>query len=98
LPAIQLHRLIASTWHCRVLPALQPRYPKKIADENSLMAAIVARTMGHGNSRMAETCDIPYHVLEETDRQHIRLATLRDGRDRISNFIADLPIFPLYGA
>ena len=27
---------------------------------------------------MAETCDIPYHILEETDRQHIRLATLRD--------------------
>jgi len=42
------------------------------------MAAIVARAMGHGNSRMAETCDIPYHVLEETDRQYIRLATLRD--------------------
>jgi len=78
------------------LTPLQPRYAKKIADENSLMAAIVARAMGHGNSRMAETCDIPYHVLEETDRQHIRLATLRDGCDRISNFIADLPIFPLY--
>jgi TnpA family transposase len=45
---------------------------------------------------MAETCDIPYHVLEETDRQHIRLATLKDACDRISNFIADLPIFPLY--
>jgi len=78
------------------LTPLQPRYAKKIADEDSLMAAIVARAMGHGNSRMAETCDIPYHVLEETDRQHIRLATLRDGCDRISNFIADLPIFPLY--
>jgi TnpA family transposase len=45
---------------------------------------------------MAETCDIPYHVLEATDRQHIRLATLRDACDRIGNFIAALPIFPLY--
>ena len=78
------------------LTPLQPRYAKKIADEDSLMAAIVARAMGHGNFRMAETCDIPYHVLEATDRQHIRLATLRDGCDRISNFIASLPIFPLY--
>ena len=78
------------------LTPLQPRYAKKIADEDSLMAAVVARAMGHGNSRMAETCDVPYHVLEETDRQHIRLATLRDGCDRISNFIADLPVFPLY--
>ena len=78
------------------LTPLQPRYAKKIADENSLTAAILARAIGHGNFRMAETCDIPYHILEETDRQHIRLATLKDSCDRISNFIAELPIFPLY--
>jgi TnpA family transposase len=78
------------------LTPLQPRYAKKIADEDSLMAVIIARAMGHGNLSMADTCDIPYHVLDATDRQHIRLATLRDGCDRISNFIADLPIFPLY--
>lgn len=78
------------------LTPLQPRYAKKIADEDSLTAAIIARAIGHGNLRMAETCDIPYHVLEETDRQHIRLATLRAACDRVSNFIAELPIFPLY--
>ncbi len=87
------------------LTPLQPRYAKKIADEDSLTAVILARALGHGNFRMAETCDIPYHVLEETDRQHIRLATLKDSCDRISNFIrpivyplrfAELPIFPLY--
>jgi TnpA family transposase len=75
---------------------LQPRYAKKIADEASQTAVIIARAIGHGNLRMADTCDIPYHILEETDRQHIRLATLRDACDRLSNFIADLPIFPLY--
>ena len=75
---------------------LQPRYAKKIADEDSLTAAVIARAIGHGNLRMAETCDIPYHILEETDRQHIRLATLRNASDRISNFIASLSIFPLY--
>jgi TnpA family transposase len=78
------------------LTPLQPRYAKKIADEDSLTATILARAIGHGNLRMAETCDIPYHALEATDRQHIRLATLRDASDRISNFIAELPIFPLY--
>lgn len=78
------------------LTPLQPRYAKRIADEDSLTATIIARAIGHGNLRMAETCDIPYHVLEATDRQHIRLATLRDACDRIGNFIAALPIFPLY--
>jgi TnpA family transposase len=78
------------------LTPLQPRYAKRIADEDSLTATILARAIGHGNLRMAETCDIPYHVLEGTDRQHIRLTTLRDASDRISNFIAELPIFPLY--
>ena len=52
------------------LTPLQPRYAKKIADEDSLMAAIIAQAMGHGNLGMAETSDIPYHVLEETDQQH----------------------------
>ena len=78
------------------LAPLQPRYAKKITDEAELMAVIMARAMGFGNFGMAQACDIPYHVLEATDRQHIRPATLRDSCDRISNFIANLSIFPLY--
>ena len=45
---------------------------------------------------MAETCDIPYHVLEATHQQHLRPATLVGANDRISNFIATPPIFPYY--
>ena len=90
------HFVNAQCGFLSALSPLQPRYAKRIADDDSLTAAIIARAIGHGNLRMAETCDIPYHVLEETDRQHIRLATLRDACDRISNFIANLPIFPLY--
>lgn len=84
---------------CHFLSAitpLQPRYAKKIADEDSLMAVIIAQAMNHGNFTMAETCDIPYHVLEATHQQHLRPATLIDANDRISNFIATLPIFPYY--
>ena len=47
---------------CRFLSAmtpLQPRYAKKIADEDSLMAVIIAQAMNHGNLSMAETSDIP---------------------------------------
>jgi TnpA family transposase len=75
---------------------LQPRYAKKIADEDSLMAVILAQAMNHGNLNMAETSDIPYHVLEATHQQHLRLATLKAANDQISNFIAQLPIFPYY--
>jgi len=85
--------------HCGFLAALtplQPRHARKIAGEESLMAVILARVIGRGDGGMAETCDIPYHVLAETARQHIRLATLREACDRISDFIAELPIFPLY--
>lgn len=78
------------------LTPLQPRYAKKVADEAELMAVIMARAMGFGNFGMAQACDIPYHQLETTDRQHIRPATLHDSCDRIGNFIAALPIFPLY--
>lgn len=45
---------------------------------------------------MSQTCDIPYHVLDETYRQHCRLATLRAANDRVANFIAQLPIFDTY--
>ena len=78
------------------LTPLQPRYAKKIADEDSLMAVIMAQAMNHGNFKMAETCDIPYHVLEATHQQHLRPATLIEANNKISNFIATLPIFPYY--
>lgn len=85
--------------HCRFLSALtplQPRYAKKIADEDSLMAVILAQAMNHGNLSMAETSDIPYHILDATHQQCLRLSTLLATNDRISNFIAQLSIFPHY--
>lgn len=59
---------------CRFLPAmkpLQPRYAKKEADVDSLMAVIVAQAMNHGNHVMARTSDIPFHVLETTYEQYL---------------------------
>jgi len=50
----------------------------------------------HGNFSMSSTCDIPYHILETAHQQYLRIATLRAANDRISNFIAQLPIFPYY--
>jgi TnpA family transposase len=84
---------------CQFLSALtplQPRYAKQVADENSLLAVIAAQAMNHGNFLMSRTSDIPYHVLEATHQQYLRQATLQAANDRISNAIAELPIFPHY--
>ena len=78
------------------LTPLQPRYAKKVADADSLMAVIIAQAMNHGNFVMSRTSDIPYHVLEATFQQYLRQATLQAANDRISNAIASLPIFKHY--
>ncbi|MHB9664134.1 Tn3-like element ISPsy30 family transposase (plasmid) [Pseudomonas amygdali pv. morsprunorum] len=78
------------------LTPLQPRYAKKVADADSLMAVVIAQAMNHGNQVMARTSDIPYHVLETTYQQYLRQASLQAANDRISNAIAALPIFPHY--
>lgn len=84
---------------CQFLSALtplQPRYVKKVADADSLMAVILAQGLNHGNLSMAETSDIPYHVMEATAQQYLRLSTLQASNDLISNFIVGLSIFPTY--
>ncbi len=78
------------------LTPLQPRYAKKVADADSLMAVIMAQAMNHGNLVMAKTSDIPYHVLETTYQQYLRQASLQAANDCISNGISALPIFPHY--
>jgi hypothetical protein len=45
---------------------LQPRYAKQNADKDGLFAVIIAQAMNYGNLKMAQTSDIPYHILETT--------------------------------
>lgn len=78
------------------LTPLQPRYAKQVADTDSLLAVLVAQAMNYGNLLMSRTSDIPYHVLEATYQQYMRLASLQDSNDCISNAIAQLPIFGHY--
>jgi TnpA family transposase len=84
---------------CHFLSAmtpLQPRYAKQIADKDSLFAVIIAQAMNFGNLKIAQTSDIPYHILETTHQQYMRRATLKAANDTISNAIAGLSIFPHY--
>jgi len=101
LPLCDVADVVRFVHHqCRFLSALtplQPRYAKKVADADSLMAVILAQAMNHGNLVMARTSDIPYHILEATYQQYLRQASLQAANDCITNAIAALPIFQHYG-
>lgn len=60
------------------------------------MAIIVAQAVNHGNHVMVRTSDIPFHVLETTYEQYLRLASLLTANDRITDTLKELPIFPRY--
>ncbi len=84
---------------CRYLPVfthIQPRYTKLLADENSLNAVIIAQALNNGNLNMAEISDIPYDRLLDVYQSRVRLQTLKQGNDLISNDITNMSIFPFY--
>ncbi len=72
------------------------RYIKQEADNHTIAACIVAWGTNMGLGKMGEVSDIPYHILSATSDNFIRLETLREANDRVSNAIAELPIFPYY--
>jgi hypothetical protein len=72
------------------------RYTKQDADEHTIMATLIAWGTNMGLGRMGETCDIGYHNLATTSNNFIRLETLREANDLVSNAISELPIFHHY--
>jgi TnpA family transposase len=67
------------------------------SNENLKKAAgIVAWGTNMGLLRMGENCDLPYQTLTTTSDNFIRLETLGEANDRISNAIAKLDIFGHY--
>lgn len=84
---------------CKFLSAfthIQPRYSKHPAKEDCLIGTIIAQAMNNGNLNMSDISDIPYSLLQDTLQSRIRLATLKQANDLISNDIAKMPIFPFY--
>ena len=72
------------------------RYTKQAADEDVLTACLLAWGTNMGLGRMAATSDIGYQALSRVSDNFIRLETLREANDRVSNAIAALPIFRHY--
>jgi Tn3 transposase DDE domain len=84
---------------CHFLEAFEHvlgRYSKHPADERALTACLIAWGTNMGLGKMGEISDLTYHTLSTTSENFLRLETLRDANDRISNATAQLPIFHHY--
>lgn len=85
--------------HCRFMEAFDHtlgRYVKQEADDRAVTACLIAWGTNMGLGKMGELSDIGYHTLSTTSDNFIRLETLREANDRVSNAIAGLPIFAYY--
>ena len=72
------------------------RYVKTKADERAISACILAWGTNTGLGRMGQISDIDYNMLASTSDNFIRLETLREANDLITNTIAEMPIFREY--
>jgi hypothetical protein len=84
---------------CRFMDAFEHilgRYVKHEADDRAIVACLLAWGTNMGLGRMGDISDIGYHTLAATSENFLRLETLKEANDRVSNAIAELPIFRQY--
>jgi TnpA family transposase len=72
---------------------IKPYYSKSKRDEMSIFAMLVANGTNMGINKMETLCDLNINDLTTADKNYIRLSTLREANDHISNAISKLPIF-----
>ena len=72
------------------------RYVKTKADERAITASLLAWGTNTGLGRMGQISDIGYNLLAATSDNFIRLETLKEANDRVSNAIAETVIFREY--
>ena len=85
--------------HCRFIDVFDHvlgRYAKQTVNDRVLVACLIAWGTNLGLGRMGQVSDIGYAPLAATSDNFIRLETLRAANDRVSNAIAELPIFRHY--
>jgi TnpA family transposase len=79
-----------------VFEHLLGRYTKQGRDDRIIVACLIAWGTNMGLGRMGEISDIDYSLLAGTSDNFIRLETLKEANDRVSNVISKLPIFRHY--
>ncbi|NJR55398.1 MAG: Tn3 family transposase [Acaryochloris sp. CRU_2_0] len=69
------------------------RYAKQDRNDNTMIACLIAWASNMGLGQMGDSSDIDYQSLITTSDNFIRLETLSDANDQVSNAIASMPIF-----
>lgn len=85
--------------HCQFIDVFEHvlgRYTKQTRDDRILVACLIAWGTNMGLGRMGEISDIGYASLAAMSDNFIRLETLKEANDRVSNATAKLPIFQHY--
>jgi TnpA family transposase len=85
--------------HCHFIKAFEHvlgRYQKQTVDDRVMIACLIAWGNNMGMGRMGQVSDINYQLLASTSDNFIRLETLKEANDLISNAIAELSIFHHY--
>jgi TnpA family transposase len=85
--------------HCQFLDAFDHivgRYVKQNADDRVLTACLIAWATNMGLGRMGTISDLSYQTLAATSESFLRLETLGEANDRVSNAMAALPLFRQY--
>lgn len=88
-----LHLVNQHTRFIQQFTHIKPHKAKSQLDELCILANLIGKGTNLGSAKMAELCDLPQNELAASDQNFIRLATLRNANDVISNAIAALPIF-----
>ena len=72
------------------------RFAKQEADLRIIVACLIAWGTNLGLGRMGESSDLGYATLSSMSNNFIRLETLQEANDEVSNATAELPIFHHY--
>ncbi|MGP6192138.1 MAG: Tn3 family transposase [Vulcanimicrobiaceae bacterium] len=84
---------------CQCLEAfihILTRYVKSTLDRQAIVACLIAYGTNIGLGKMGAISDLSYQTLFSAANNFIRLETLREANDRVSNAMAKLPIFRHY--
>jgi len=79
-----------------VFEHILPRYAKQSAEEQVILACLVAWGTNMGLRRLGAISDIDFQTLTAASDNFLRLETLKPANDLVTNAIAELPIFRYY--
>ncbi|MBF0298692.1 MAG: Tn3 family transposase [Oligoflexia bacterium] len=97
LPSISIVRIMefvnGQTQFMRQFTHFKPYCSKSHLDVTATYACLLANGTNLGIFKMAKLCDLNLSCLQLTEKNYLRLATIRAANDIISNAVAKLPIF-----